>query len=137
MASYVIIDYDTTPPILSIYAPNFTTKEIDNYITIESNEPLAEYQEIYTIDGIGERREYTFSRIEENKLEGIIRFTDYPLGIVTIYARLKDIADNTSNVISYPIHIKETLTALSLKINDEAMRIDTEDKVMKIEVGSE
>ena len=137
MASYVIIDYDTTPPKLSIYAPNYTTKEIDNYITIKSDEPLAEYQDIYTIDSIGEKREYTFSRIDEDKLEGVIKFADYPLGIVTIYAKLKDTADNTSNVISYPIYIKETLTTLSLKINDEAMRIDTEDKVMKIEVGSE
>jgi hypothetical protein len=113
MPSYVYIEIDRTPPMIEIYAPSYTTNELLNEITIESNEDISDYQEIYVIDSIGNRHDYTFE-IEGNKAVGIIKFSNIPIGISTIYARLKDDVGNISNRVYKPINIKESLTLLTI-----------------------
>jgi hypothetical protein len=134
MPNYVLIELDTTSPQIEVFAPRYTTDDIINKITIESNEKLANYQEVYVIDSKGLRHDYTFSRDSENTFTGIIRFINYPLGIATIYARMKDEVDNFSNIASTSIEIKEGLTLLSLDIKDSAMNIEIKDGSMRIEI---
>lgn len=120
MSSFVIIELDTTPPQIEVYAPRYTTDAITNEITIESNEPLASYQEIYIIDSNGDKYDYTFEQKDEDTFVGIIRFNNIAMGIATIYVRMKDGVDNFSNVVSKAIEIKKELFILQLEVNDSS-----------------
>lgn len=118
MSSYVLIDLDTTKPEISIYAPRYTTEEITNVITIEANEALSTYQEIYIIDSAGQRHDYTFEKESDNNFVGRIRFNNLPLGIAIIHARVTDEVDNVSDLALSAIEIKKAITLLSLEINE-------------------
>lgn len=118
MSSYLFVELDTTKPEISIYAPRYTTEDITNVITIESNEELSEYQDIYIIDSVGERHDYTFEKESGNQYVGRVRFNTLPLGIATIHARLKDEVGNISDLALSAIEIKKAITLLSLKINE-------------------
>lgn len=120
MSSYVIVELDTTAPHIDIYAPRYTTRESLNIITIESDEALAEYQDVYVLDKNGDRHNFTFNRDTDNQYIGIIKFNTMPLGIVQIFARMKDEVDNFSNVASATIEIKNTLQSAVAKVNDKA-----------------
>jgi hypothetical protein len=134
MPSYVTLELDTTSPTIEIFAPKYTTETITNVITIESNEKLAKYQDIYVIDSKGVRHDYTFEKDSDNTYVGIIRFNNYPIGIATIYARMKDEVDNFSNVATSSIEIKEGLTLLSLEIKDSVRELELKDTVRSVEV---
>lgn len=127
MPSYFIIELDTTSPIIEVYAPRYTTNNITNKITIESNENLAQYQDIYIIDSKGVRHDYTFKRDSDNTYVGVVKFSNYPLGIATIYARMKDEVDNFSNVASASIEIKENVGLLNLNIRDYERNVEIND----------
>lgn len=118
MSSYVILELDTTAPHIDIYAPSYTTSSALNIITIEADETLAEYQDIYVIDNKGNRHDFTFNRDSDNQYVGAVRFNTMPLGIVQIYARMKDEVDNFSNVASATIEIKNTLQSATAKVSD-------------------
>lgn len=143
MSSFVYIELDTKSPNLEIYAPSYTTTDLDNTIILESDESLSGFQEIYLIDSEGVRHDYTFNN-DGNMLIGKVNFTNFPLGIATIYARVKDEVDNVSELISKLIDIKESLSLLRLDIQHRIMSIDTnnksaiigiEDRVANIEIG--
>lgn len=121
--------------MVGIYAPSYTTKELLNKIIIESNEPISN-QEIYITDSNGIRHNYTFDREDENTLVGLVKFINYPLGIVTISARVKDEVDNISNLVSKSIVIKESLTLLKLEIKDTARHNEILDISRKSDIGS-
>lgn len=118
MSSYLLIDLDTTKPEVSIYAPRYTTEDISNTITIEANESLSAYQDIYVVDSEGRRHNYTFEKESDNIFIGKIRFNNLPLGIATIYARVTDEVDNVSDLALSTIEIKKAITLLSLEIAD-------------------
>lgn len=118
MSSYIILELDTTPPEIEIYAPSYTTTELFNEITIVSNENLSDYQEVYVIDSNGIRHNYTFHKEKDNEYVGIIKFTLFPVGMAKLCARLMDDVGNLSNIAEKPIEIKESLTILTLDIND-------------------
>jgi hypothetical protein len=125
MSSYVILELDTTPPIIEMYAPRYTTSDTVNVITIESNESLAEYQDIYVIDANGDRHDFTFYRESNTEYVGAVRFNNIPTGIVEIFARMKDDVDNFSNVVSATIEVKNTLQSAVGKASDsESFSID-------------
>ena len=114
MSSYVYLELDRTPPIIEIYAPSYTTKDLVNEIIIQSNEKSSLSQnEIYAIDSNGDRHEYTFDYMDDiNQFVGLIKFSNFPVGIATIYARVRDEVGNMSNRVSKSINIKESLTML-------------------------
>lgn len=118
MTSFVYIELDTKPPEIQIFSPSYTTTKITNTIRIEANEPLSDYQEIYAIDSNGVRHEYTFNKEEANLLIGEVGFFNFPLGVATIYVRLKDEVENISDSASATIMIRENLTLLNLNIHD-------------------
>lgn len=128
MSSYIMLEIDTTQPNIEIYAPSYTTTDIVNEITINSDEALSDYQEIYAIDGNGVRHDYTFQKKSGNQLIGYAKFSGCPLGIVTLYARVKDEVDNISNLISKTINIASSVTLLTLDISDRVMDIDISDR---------
>lgn len=118
MASYVILGFDTTPPQLQVYAPRYTTNETLNTITIESNEPLGEYQDIYIIDNSGTRHNLTFQRVTSRQYVGNIILNFVPNGIVSLYARMKDDVDNFSNVVTTVIEVRTGLDTGFAKVSD-------------------
>jgi hypothetical protein len=135
MSSYITIELDTTSPKVEVFAPKYTTDDIINTITVEASEKLANYQDIYVIDSNGVRHDYTFERDSDTTFVGVIRFVNYPLGIATIYARMKDEVDNFSNVASTSVEIKEGLTLLSLEISDSVRDVSLRDLDMDIEIN--
>lgn len=120
--SYVVLEIDTTNPTVSIYAPNYTTQDVVNTITIEANEPVSDYQDIYLIDSLDNRHDYTFSKESDNQYVGRVRFNNLPLGVHTLYARLKDEVDNYSNVAIKSIEIKESLNKGEISISDREFK---------------
>ena len=138
MASYVVVNIDTTSPTIEIYAPSYTTTDINNEITVQANENLSLNDvEIYTIDYQGVRTDYTFE-LDGDKYIGDIRFADAPVGsIITLYARVSDDVNNISNLVSKTIHIVTNITILSLDINDRVIAdISINDKSMDTGIGN-
>lgn len=126
--SYVVINIDTTNPTISIYAPNYTTQDVVNTITIEADEPIADYQEIYLIDSLSNRYDYTFAKEADNQYVGRIRFNNLPLGVHTMYARVKDEVNNFSNIAVKQIEIKESLNKGNVTVSSrEFNKVDVSD----------
>lgn len=136
MSSIVYIELDTKSPNLEIYAPSYTTTDLDNTIILESDESLSDFQEIYLIDSEGARYDYTFNKEKDNMLVGKINFTTFPIGVATLYARVKDDVENVSELISKSIDIKEFLSLLILEIKHKSMSLDINEKTANIDTGS-
>lgn len=136
MASYILIDYDTTRPEIVMYAPVYTTNDTINVITIESNEPLSSYQEFYAIDNLGNRYNYTFHKKNKNTYIGKIQFNYLPVGIIKIFARVKDEVDNISNLIYKAIEIKENIENLSIISSVLVRKLIIEDSNTKIQLST-
>lgn len=98
---------DTTPPQLEIYAPSYTTKNARTPIIIKANETLSSYQEIYIIDSYNNRHDLTFAH-DGDSFVGELYFKSYPIGISTLYVRVKDEVDNLSKLYSHSISIMES-----------------------------
>ena len=130
MSSYVVIDFDRTAPSIEIYAPRYTTNELINVITIEADEPLSTFQEFYAIDNQNTKHDFTFHQESENTYVGIVQFNAVPTGILTFYARVKDTVDNTSNLISKTIEVKEELHLLKIDISDTARKITESNRAL-------
>jgi hypothetical protein len=129
--SYVVLTIDTTKPELEIFAPRYTTHDVTNTITIEANEPIADYQDIYVVDSQNVRHDYTFFKESDNQYVGKVRFNDFPLGVATIYARLKDEVNNFSDTVVKNLEIKESLNKGNISISDkEFMKVETTDREM-------
>jgi hypothetical protein len=148
MASFFYINLDLESPKLEISAPNYTTQNIYNDIFIYSNEKLSDFQEIYIIDKNGARHDLIFA-YDNNKFIGKVKFS-IPVGIATIYARLKDIVDNVSDLYSKTIEVKESNTFtleiasknkkislnrrnrnIDLKLQDRDMKLGLQDREIK------
>jgi hypothetical protein len=76
-------------------------------IMIQANESLSSYQELYIIDSEGNRHDLTFSH-EGDALMGELSLNGYPVGIATLYVRLKDEVDNLSSIYSFAFHIENS-----------------------------
>ncbi|MBO0962389.1 hypothetical protein J1P26_22055 [Neobacillus sp. MM2021_6] len=125
--NYILLELDTTAPTLEIYAPNYTTRSALTPVTIQANEPLSSYQEVYIVDALGGRHDLTFAH-EDDNLVGYLSLNGYPLGIATLYCRLMDTVDNLSSLYSHSFSIMESeiLTAeMSLQFMDNAMQVQT------------
>lgn len=103
MSNYFILNLDLDPPDLEIIAPNYTTPSQINEIKILSNEKLSQFQEIYSIDSLGRRKDYSFE-FKETYYEGKIVFNEI-LGEVVLYAKLKDEGMNESLLYSKIIEV--------------------------------
>ena len=135
MASFVYIELDTRPPTVEIFAPSYTTTEIVNTIQIKADETVSNFQDIFAIDENNTRYDYTFVKTDDNLFFGEINFFNFPLGIVTIYATLKDEVDNISNTASTTILIRENLTLLKLTISDSIRKVSIDNRVQELHIN--
>lgn len=133
-SSYVYIELDTTKPQIEIYAPQYTTQDIVNQITIEANEKISDHHEVWIIDSNGVRHDYVFSKIRDSQLTGLIRLNNLPIGISTIYAKVSDDVGNVSDIASHSFMIKESLSKLFVKVKDSVARIKLSDKSTGIKI---
>lgn len=141
MSSHFYLTLDTTPPQLEIYAPTYTTRNTLTPITIQSNETLSSYQEVYIMDSENTRHNLTFTH-KDNQLIGSLYLSGYPIGIATLFVRLKDEVDNYSDLYfhSFTIIESEILTAqmeVRLMANEmiiEKLSNEFEIKIMKNEM---
>lgn len=136
----ITIELDTTPPILEIHAPKYSTREIENHITVEANETLSSYQEIYIIDSTGNRYDFQFKH-NDNKLIGIVKFNQLSFGTATLHIRVKDEVDNLSQLYQHKIEIKDNISRLRMDIShsirpiiisNRTRNVTTYDSTMKI-----
>ena len=105
MSSYFTLEFDTTSPQLTIIMPTRTIPQNVVEIEIKSNESLATYQDIYFVDAVGIRHDYIFNKLDDYTYYGLVDFQTYPLGIATLYVRLKDEVFNESELYSRNINV--------------------------------
>ena len=101
MSSSFELTLDTQGPILSIEYPTKVSGSEVGRVDIFSSEDLLVFQEVYTIDIEGERRDYIFARTDSRHYMGFIDFSEYPSGSVELHVSVKDIVDNESHAVRY------------------------------------
>lgn len=135
MASYFYLELDTTSPFIEILAPSYATPQTYVEITIESNELLDTYQEVYVIDSKGQRHNITLE-YKYNSFQGVVLFNSVPFGMISIYARVKDNVGNPSNIAQKNINLIESDT-LSLEVGAYSERLVSLNKgVIRLETNS-
>ena len=122
---YFKLTLDTTGPHITVEAPSYTTTTSPIIVTVTANEPLDLYQDIYVIDINGTRHDLTFDH-EGDYLIGTVDFNGFDLGIVTLYARVRDVVHNLSNLASANIHIME---GHKLYLDTEIRTWDWQDRI--------
>lgn len=111
---------DTTKPAIEITAPSYTTPSAKTDIWIYGEEELSSYQNFYFIDSRGERHDVIFEHLGDS-FHGVMYFSNFPTGITTFYAQVKDEVRNLSNVESISINISSQ-QYFSLKISHHARK---------------
>lgn len=126
---------DISPPKVEILSPNYTTTQARTEITISSNETLDTWQDIYIVDSLGNRHDLTF-RYDNNEFVGELYFNDYPYGISTIYAQVRDDVYNKSALVSKTINIvgSETLT---ISISESINLVKLEESIQSVKLSDD
>jgi hypothetical protein len=114
---------DTTSPILQIIAPTEVNTVVDNTISIESNEEIDTFQEIYFIDSEGTRVDYIFNQIDEFNLEKTIRFVDAADGLGVLYIKLRDEVYNLTT-IAWEIYVRTGMNLMVTAVDYNQMKIE-------------
>jgi hypothetical protein len=135
--NYFNLTLDTTGPSIEIYAPPYTSMDIDTEILVESDEQLLT-SEVYIIDSSGNRHDYTFSITDEG-LEGIIKFSDYPIGFATITITAYDEVLNSSAITTRNINVLETLVYEDVvsDVGDQSSTVKINENVKSVAVSTE
>ncbi len=98
MASYFILDLDTTPPVVAIYCPTWTVKHSATPITIQAAENLGTIQDIAVIDSEGVRWPIILEHRTANSFYGTWDFGSCLAGWARIKAIVGDEVDNLASV---------------------------------------
>lgn len=134
MANYFNLILDTMGPNITIYAPAYTVSEEVTEIFVQGSEQLGSYQDIYLIGPYGQRIDLTFEHLGD-RFRGTYNFSAIPLGIYTIYARVKDALDNPSPLASRTIYLREK-APLRLATRMKTMSLDFDMDVRKVKVSA-
>lgn len=140
-ASFELI-LDTTAPDIQIIAPSHTTPSVKTDIRVKASEKLGNYQEFYFIDAAGFRHDVTLT-YQNNEYYGSFYFNDFPTGILTFYARVKDEVNNISALESVSINLLQKayvdieINSLSreVKLLELTRMVELEERVGRIEVN--
>ena len=130
MSNYFILNLDTTGPNIKINAPNYTAVGLKEEIIIKSNEYLDNYQDIYIIDNQGIKRKLILD-YHGSYFKGVVDFLNYPVGISKIYAQLRDVVLNESNIAIHNIDVKEE-PELFIEQKIQTMNIKLDSKTFPI-----
>lgn len=145
MEGYFTLTLDTTGPNITVYSPQYSDRTHTNEIRFISNETLMDYQDIYIIDSQGTRHDEVFSFNGIDEYIGNVVFTDYPMGIASIYGQFKDDVGNLSNIAISQINVISTFDSLVLKISmleqeadvllseyEKAVNIDEKESIVSV-----
>lgn len=135
MASFIKLALDISPPKVEILSPNYTTTTAKTEIRVSCNEVLDTWQDIYIVDSLGNRHDLTF-RYDNNEFVGELYFNDYPYGISTIYAQVRDDVYNKSALVSKTINIvgSETLT---ISISESINLVKLEESIQSVKLSDD
>jgi hypothetical protein len=134
MSSWFSLELDLTPPSLEIIAPQYTLKDISTSITITSNEPLLNWQDIYIVDSNNIRHDLTFL-YEDDQFSANVTLNDLSYGIATIYCQLKDTVDNQSSLMSKSINIwNGAMVDVSLAVIEGNVDIEISESIRNLSV---
>ncbi|MDM5333445.1 hypothetical protein QUF56_09420 [Ureibacillus composti] len=130
MSSFFTLTLDTTAPHIDVYAPTYTTPQAEFEVLIKANERLAEYQEIFAIDSVGEKHDFIFM-YENNAYFGIVDVSKFSIGIATIYVRVCDVVGNLSDTLMVNMDIKQAInidilstdTIRAVIVNEETRKV--------------
>lgn len=140
---YFILNLDTTEPEVEINSPVYTTPNIVTEITIQSNEKLSSYQDIYIVDSEGNTHILDcLYQGDHFVYKGYLNQLSF--GMAVIYAQLKDEVENKSALVSKSINIMESnvftldknVSVPSLSLRKESMDINTVSKKLGILIPS-
>jgi hypothetical protein len=132
MAASFTLELDTTGPQIEILAPLYTLPEIETEVIIQANEVLAPNAEIWVIDSLGERYDVTFSH-EGDRFSGIIKFTEFPLGVAWIYALVRDEVHNLSNLVTKSINIRLSAN-IEMQVSSKVREIQESAEIKKVKL---
>jgi hypothetical protein len=125
----VNITLDTSPPTVIIHAPTIIIEKNYEYITIEANENLDIRQEVYIVDSLNKRHDYTFALEPDKKtLFGNVSFQDYPNGMATLFVIVYDEVWNKSMLYRKSINVGnvDTENFENVKLNLEIFQKEYE-----------
>lgn len=133
MSSAFSLELDTTGPEIYIVAPQYTTpnEEIELYVIGDEN--LAVYQDIYIVDSRGNRHDVIF-HYEGDRFFGIVKLWDYPPGMATIYAQMKDGVDNPSNLASKAISLLISAD-ISIIARQEQRQLYSDEQTRRLDIA--
>lgn len=136
MGAFFTLELDTTAPIAEIHAPEYTSRADATVITVTANELLCTYQEVYLIDSEGTKHDVTFLYNDES-FHGELYLNDYPFGLTTVYARVKDEVDNVSNLVSKTFRIfSDSVVHMKLDVKTRINHLDIRNFARNVEVKS-
>lgn len=134
MPSFLTVSLDTTSPTIEIQSPSYSTRTLPLSVTVQGDELLDTTAEIYTIDSLGVRRNYNFT-YQTTRFSSSIDLTSYPLGMITIYAKVRDTVFNYSALVSKQVNLVASSDAIKVKVDAPRVRaLSVEKQVRKVEV---
>lgn len=104
MGSSFELYLDTTGPIVSVLAPDYTMKNSLTDFEVRANERLAIDQGFYFVDSQGEQHEVIFEYNGDSFL-GWVDFSQFAEGIAILHVQVKDEVFNLSSEIRHSILI--------------------------------
>lgn len=99
MASYFILELDTTPPVLTIEHSVVDTQSTDLYLRVTSNEELSPDHEIYLSDYSGKMSRFMLLNQNGHSLEGVLNLTGMLLDSLVLYVSVWDDVRNHANEV--------------------------------------
>ena len=131
--NYFILELDTTPPVIEIESPDYTTKREPLPIIIQANEALDVWHDVFIIDSQGTRHDVILT-LNGDKLEGFISFNDVHNGVATIFARTRDEVFNVSNIAQKSILVMAEVF-LEILISEETADLQITEATMPIQLS--
>jgi len=131
--NYFILELDTTPPVIEIESPDYTTKREPLPIIIQANDALDSWHDVFIIDSQGTRHNVILT-LNGDKLEGFISFNDVHHGVATIFARTRDEVFNVSNIAQKSILVMAEVF-LEILISEAVMALVSAEETQDIETG--
>lgn len=119
MANYFSIELDTTEPTLEINTPPYIIVNNPDIITIESNEDVSDYQNIYLLDKNNIKYNLVFAKVNSKELLGTISLDNSFNGDIELFVQLEDTVGNLSELIIQKIRVFNSNGSLELKLETD------------------
>jgi hypothetical protein len=116
MASYLnfYLDLEATAEVI---VPQYTTNEALTHIRIISDSILDEIYNIKIVDSLGIEHVFPTNHTDTDNYDLEVVLNDYPLGITTFYASIKDQVGNTKDLVPTIFEIYKA-TLLFVEVSD-------------------